>query len=196
MLRTNLATRPFYHERAVHAWLLGVAALAALATSFNVTRVLRDSRSDTRLATGASRDEARAADLRRQAARLRATVDPKQIEFKSTEARVANDLIDRRTFSWTELFNRLEATLPDEVRIVAVRPRLDKRGAVTLAINVVARGVDDVNQFQEHLEQTGAFTRMRSIEERYNEQGQFEAQIEGNYAPGAAKPRGGGAAQP
>lgn len=196
MIRTNLATRPFYNERAVHVWLLGVAGLVALATVFNVTRVLRYSRSDTQLVTQASRDEARAADLRQQANRLRATVDPKQIEFKSTEARVANELIDRRTFSWTELFNRLETTLPDDVRIVAVRPRLDKNRTIILAINVVARGVDDVNQFQENLEQTGAFTRMRSIEERYNEQGQFEAQIESNYVPSAAKPRGGGAAQP
>ena|ERR671931_795982 len=197
MIRTNLATRPFYNERAVRAWLFGVLILVLAATAFNVSRVLRYSRSDTRLATQASGDEARAADLRQQANRLRATVDPKLIESKSTEARVANELIDRRTFSWTELFNRLETTLPDEVRIVSVRPHTDRtRATVLIGITVVARGVEDVNTFNNNLEQTGAFTRVRSLQERYNERGEFEAQIEGQYEPGAAAANGGGAAQP
>ena len=97
------------------------------ATVFNVTRVLRYSRSDTRARdAGVDATKARAADLRQQAASLRATVDPRQIEFASAEARQANDLIDRRTFSWTELLNRFETTLPDDVRIVAVRPTVDE----------------------------------------------------------------------
>src|ERR671931_2374235 len=143
MIRTNLATRPFYNERAVRGWLFGVLILVLTATAFNVSRVLRYSRSDTRLATQASGDEARAADLRQQANRLRATVDPKLIESKSTEARKANELIDRRTFSWTELLNRLETTQPDDVRLVAVRPRVEKDGRIVLVINVVSKSVDD-----------------------------------------------------
>src|ERR1700719_4237214 len=98
MIRTNLSTRPFYNERAVRLGLLLLAVLAVAATLFNVTRVLQLSRSDTFLATQASRDEARAAELRTEAARLRATVDPRQIDFASGEARKANDLIDRRVF--------------------------------------------------------------------------------------------------
>ena len=78
-------------------------------------------------------DEARASELRASAARLRSSVDPKQIELASNEARLANDLIDRRTFSWTELFNVFEKTLPDEVRITAVRPRVE-RGQFGLTI--------------------------------------------------------------
>ncbi|HZT76706.1 MAG TPA: hypothetical protein VFA27_08605 [Vicinamibacterales bacterium] len=183
MLRGNLATKPFYNERAVHMWLLAAAIAIAAATVFNVSRVLKYSRSDTRLATQASTDEARAADLRRQAARLRAAVDPKRIEFKAGEARLANELIDRRTFSWTELFNRFETTLPDEVRIASVRPHLDKDRNIILQIHVLARGVDDVNQFIENLEQTGAFARLLSRDEHPTEKGEFEAQLETEYTP-------------
>jgi type IV pilus assembly protein PilN len=196
MIRTNLSTRPFYNERAVHVWLLVAAILLAAATAFNVARVLQYSRSDTRLATQASRDEGRAADLRRQAGRLRATVDPKQIEFKSAEARVANELIDRRTFSWTELFNRFEMTLPDDVRIVAVRPKLDKDRNIVLTINVVARDIDDVNQFLENLEQSGAFARVISHEERPNDQGQIDAELETRYTPAQARNANGTTGQP
>src|SRR5258708_21330922 len=126
MIRTNLSTRPFYNEGAVRLWLLVLAIAVVLATVFNVTRLLQYSRSDTELAAQASRDEARTADLRASAAELRASVDVRQIAEASNEARVANDLIDRRTFSWTELFNRFEATLPAEVRITAVRPRIER----------------------------------------------------------------------
>ena len=64
MIRTNLATRPFYNERAVGLWLLLVAVVVVAATLFNISSVIGYSRSDTELAMQASRDEARAADLR------------------------------------------------------------------------------------------------------------------------------------
>ena len=183
MIKTNLATRPFYNERAVRLAILLLLLIVVLASVFNVTRVIQLSRSDTRLGTQATRDEAMAAERRAEAARLRASVDPKQIEFVSLEARKANDLIDRRTFSWTELFNRFETTLPDEVRITAVRPKVDANGT-TLTIAVVARAVDDVSQFMENLGKTGAFRAVGSrIEERVNDQGQLEAVFDAIYLP-------------
>jgi len=183
VIRTNLSTRPFYNERSVRLILLAVAIVVVAFTAFNASRVLRYSRSDTRLATQASRDEARAADLRQQAARLRATVDPKQIDFASADAREANDLIERRTFSWTDLFNRFETTLPDDVRITAVRPKIEKEGFV-LSIIVVARGVDDVAEFMENLEKTGAFRNILSLEDRIDDQtGQLNSILQALYLP-------------
>jgi type IV pilus assembly protein PilN len=197
VIRTNLSTRPFYNERAVHLGLLLAAVIAAAATLFNISSVIGYSRSDTELAMQASRDEARAADLRRQASQLRATVDPRQIEFASTEARQANDLIDRRTFSWTELFNRFEATLPDDVRLIAVRPKVDRRTGNILTINVVGRTVEDVDKFMENLEATGAFSHTESKEERINEEGLLAAAIETTYAPPMASAEApGGAVKP
>ena len=184
MIRTNLSTRPFYNERAVHAWLAVAAAIVLAATAFNVSRVIRYSRSDTRLATQAARDESRAADLRKEAAQLRGSVDPKQVEFASNDAREANDLIDRRTFSWTELLNRFETTLPDEVRIRSVKPRIDRDRGIVLTVSVVARGVDDVQQFIENLEATGAFTTVRPAQEQLDERGQLESVLDMTYAPG------------
>ncbi len=187
MIRTNLSTRPFYNERSVRTLLVIVAVLVVAATAFNVSRVVGYSRSDTRLATQASRDEARAADLRKQAARLRASVDPKQVDFASADARQANDLIDRRTFSWTELFNQFETTLPDEVRITSVKPRSDRTHGTVILITVVARGVDDVSSFMANLEATGAFTNLRPAEEHINEHGELESVLETAYTPPAPK---------
>ena len=193
MIRTNLSTRPFYNERVVHLWLIALALAVLAATAFNATRVLRYSRSDTQLATQASHDEARAADLRQQAARLRASVDPRQVDFAAADARQANELIDRRTFSWTELFNRFETTLPDDVRITAVRPRVERDRGIVLTITVSAKAVDDVNTFIEKLEATGAFANVRPAEEHNDEAGMLLSTLEAVYLPTAGKPavRGG-----
>jgi Tfp pilus assembly protein PilN len=193
VIRTNLSTRPFYNERIVRLWLVAIALVAIAATAFNVSRVLRYSSSDTRLATQASHDEARAADLRQQAVRLRASVDPKQVDYAAADARQANELIDRRTFSWTELFNRFETTLPDDVRIASVRPRIDRDHGFMLVINVMARSVDDVNTFIVNLENTGAFMNIRPADERTDEAGMLQSSLEAVYLPSAGKPavRGG-----
>ena len=197
MIRTNLSTRPFYNERAVRLVLLGAGLVVLAATLFNVTRILQLSRQDTQLATQASSDEARARDLIASAARRRASVDPRALELASVEARQANDLIDRRTFSWTELFNRFETTEPDEVRITAVRPRLDPKRGTVVTITIMARTVEDVNQFIDRLEATGAFTQLVRLDEHLdeNQDNLWQATLEGIYQSGAVQPPGEGTAR-
>lgn len=188
MIRNNLSTRPFYNVAAVRTWMTIAGIVILLATAFNVSQVLRYSNSNTELVTRAANDEARAVELRRNAQKLRASVDAAQVDEVSVDARQANDLIDRRTFSWTELFNRFERTLPDDVRITSVRPTVDKERRIVLLVSVLARGVDDVNQFMENLDETKAFLELRSREEQTNEEGQIESTLEMVYQPRAASP--------
>jgi Tfp pilus assembly protein PilN len=188
VIRTILSTRPFYNERIVHLWLAAIAVAVVAATAFNASRVLRYSSSDTRLATQASRDELRVRELHQEAVRLRASVDPRQVDFAAADARQANDLIDRRTFSWTELFNRFESTLPDDVRIASVKPRVDRDRGIVLTINVSARTVDDVGAFIKNLEDTGAFVNIRPVEEHSDETGLLLSSLEAVYLPSVGKP--------
>ena len=190
MIRTNLSTKPFYNERAVRLALLLLAIVVIVATVFNSTRVLQLSHSGSQLAEQASREEVRAAELHASAARLRAGVDPKQIELVSTEARKANDLIDRRTFSWTELLNWFETTLPDEVHITSVRPRIDPAKGTILTFVVFAKSVDDVYQFMDRLEKTGAFADLQPRGDQPNDQGLWETIVEARYLPAPAPAAG------
>lgn len=188
MIRTNLSTRPFYNERTVNIALVIVAILVLAASVFNIARIVQYSRSDTSLALQAAQNETKARELRVAAAKLRVSVDPKQIELASNEARLANELIDRRTFSWTELFNRFETTLPADARITSVRPKIDREGHVALTVNVVARGVGELNDFMNKLDETKVFQNVRPAEEHINEQQQLEAVLEATYTPSIPKP--------
>jgi hypothetical protein len=185
VIRANLATRPFYNERVVHLVLLVIGLLGVGATVFNVASIVRLSQRDTHLTTQTARDEAAAADLRSRAARLRATVDPRALETASADALQANDLIDRRTFSWTDLFNRFEMTLPDDVHFSTVRPKLDPKRGIVITIVVDAKSVNDVNLFIERLEATGAFGQLQKLDESVDDQSQLHATIEGIYTPQA-----------
>ena len=188
MLRTNLSTRPFYNERAVHAVLALVGVVVLALTVFNASRIVSLSKRHTELNGRAQAAETRSRELRAAALQIRRGINTKEIEALATAAREANAVIDRRLFSWTDLFNRFETTLPDDVRITSVRPKIDRNGSVTVALSVVGRRVEDIDRFMDNLEATGAFADVLSREENVTEQGTLVAVLEGRYlpSPGAA----------
>ena len=185
MLRGNLSTRPFYNERALHLALALATGLAVGFTAFNAGRILALSNERTGVATQAAEAEAEARELREAAARTRSTLDPRQIDAVSASAREANAIIDRRLFSWTELLNYFETTLPPDVRLTSIRPRIEASGA-TIVVTVVARRVEEVDAFMTALEATGAFANVLSREERATEEGDLVAALEAAYRPSLA----------
>lgn len=184
MIRTNLATRPFYNERLIHL-LLGLAALAVVAlTTYNGTQILSLSQQSRELAATSARFDAQARDLDRQASAIKSQLDTARLKELAGATREANTLIDQRTFSWTELFNRIEATLPPDVMITSVRPNI-RDGRVELSIAVVGKRIEDISEFIDKLESTGAFSNMLSRSDEPTEQGTVRAQLHGRYIPGA-----------
>lgn len=185
VLRTNLATRPFYNVRIVQL-ALGAFALLVLGFSvFNALELTRLSASQAALGSHAEDAEREAQRLRTEAARIRTQIDTKELEAVSRAAREANSIIDRRAFSWTELLSRFEATLPDDMRIRTVQPRLDEKGNFVVVIDAEARRVEDLDAFVETLEKAGGFREVLTTDERTNEQGLLEAVIKGRYIPPA-----------
>jgi hypothetical protein len=185
MLRTNLATRPFYNERAVRLGIAaGVIAVAAL-TAYNAAEILTLSRKNAELSSRAATAEARSRSLREQASAVRKTVDQGDIAAVQAAAREANLLIERRAFSWTDLFNRFEETLPANVRIAAVQPQIDEQGRMLVAVTVISRRVEDLDAFIEELERTRAFRSVLSRQEVTEEDG-LRSVIQGYYGPESA----------
>jgi Tfp pilus assembly protein PilN len=186
MLRTNLATRPFYNERAVRTALVAVAVLALGLTLFNAFQIvmLRGQSSDARQTV--SRNDASARDLRDKAQVIRRAIDRTKLDAVQAASQEANALIDRRTFSWTELLNQFESTLPPDVRVMGVVPQVDPRGRRLVAISILSRRVEDVEAFMDALEKTGAFHDVLSRSEIPDEGGTMRSELQAYYEPGAA----------
>jgi len=183
MLRTNLSTRPFYNERGIHAGLSVVALIVLALTIFNVTQIVVLTRRKSELNNQAALDEARASDLLAHANSVRRGINPKELDAVQAATREANTLIGQRLFSWTGLLSRLETTLPDDVRITSMRPTIDKDGNISIAMMVVGRRVEDIDQFMGNLEGTGAFADVFSRDETSTEEGLRQASIEARYLP-------------
>lgn len=188
MLQTNLASRPFYNERAVQVVLAVAAVLIFGLTVFNAVTLVRLSGSQSRLGAHAAQAEREAERLRADAAGIRTRIDRRQLESVSAAAREVRGLVDRRAFTWTSLLSQFEATLPPDVRIKAVQPHLEK-GVFTVAIVAQARRIEDLSGFIEALEATGAFHDVQPKEQTRREDGLLEAVIEGAYTP-TAPPQG------
>lgn len=185
MLRTNLSTRPFYNVRAVQLTLGVFAGLVLGITLFNVVEIVRLAASQRSLGSSAAEAEAEAARLRSEAARIRSQINPQELQVVANAAREANGIIDQRAFSWTSLFGQFESTLPPDVRITAVRPRLERSGTFVVAIAAQARRAEDLDAFVEALESKGAFRDVLAVQEQTNDAGLIEAVIEGTYVPPA-----------
>lgn len=180
MLRTNLSTRPFYNERAVHVALALAALLVLAITVLNVVRIVSLSRHNTELSSRIGNEQAEATRLTQEAAAIRTTINRDELDLVVAAAREANSLIDLRTFSWTAFFNHIEGTLPPDVMLTSVRPSFDD-GEVHVAMTVLARRAEDVDELMDKLEATGAFEQVIPAQQDRTEAGLYRVLIESVY---------------
>ncbi len=184
MLRTNLSTRPFYNDRAVHAAVALAALLVLALTVLNIVRIVSLSRHNTELTTRTGSEQAEAARLTREAAAVRKTMDRDELNAVVAAAQEANALIDQRTFSWTAFFNRIEGTLPPDVMLTSVRPTV-KDGETRVAMTLLARRAEDVDELMEKLEATGAFEAVTPSATDKTDAGLYRVLVDSVYMPPA-----------
>jgi len=77
------------------------------------------------------------------------------------------------------VLGHFERTLPSDVRITSVQ----QRAGGQIVLGAEARSVDDIQQFIEALEKTGAFRNVIPRSETLMENDIFQAQLEATYAP-------------
>ena len=174
----NLATRPFYNERAVHLVVaaLGLAIVAILA--LEVVRFVALSRAHGELTLAAQTAEGEAAAVSTRTARLEREMPRDARASVVAAAEEVNRLIEQRLFSWTAFFNVIEQTLPAGVMLTAVRPDADEEGT-SVDLAVIGLTVADIEEFIRRLEETGVFADVLARQGELNEEGMYRAQLRG-----------------
>jgi hypothetical protein len=199
MLRTNLATRPFYNDRIVRVGLgLAVIGVAAF-TAFNARELVSLGSRNREMTARAERAEAETQQFRQGAGAITAAMNKNEVTAVRDAAHEANTLIEQRAFSWTDLFNRFENTLPSDVRIAGVEPQLDRDGRLLIAITTVSRRVEDLHTFIDQLESSGGLRDVIPRQQAVEDDGTLRAVIQGYYtqavdtastAPETSEPNG------
>ncbi|MGH9221490.1 MAG: hypothetical protein ACRD1W_19445 [Vicinamibacterales bacterium] len=191
MLRTNLSTRPFYNDRAVRTALLGLALIAVGLIAFNAIEILRLERAGREARQTVAQNAVQARDFLDKARVIRQSINQTALQAVQVSTRDANALIDRRAFSWTALLNYFQATLPPDVRIASVTPQIDADGRMLVAISCFTRRAEDLYEFADALESTGAFSEVLPRQLATEEDGTLRAEVQGYYlgpVRGAAPP--------
>ena len=169
-LHVNLAARPYRDYKPVYAVVVVVSILIAflmlnnIDTYYRYVRDTRNTRNEIALIEAQTRREHERADVAR---RQIATMD---LVSLAKQAKFVNAQLAQRAFSWSELLDRLETVLPDNVRITSVAPHFEDSGLVHLnlmcegktadsmlnAINRLQKDPHFANPFPTSQENTGA----------------------------------------
>jgi hypothetical protein len=165
----NLARRPFVNSRpvvrtALALWLLGLLLLLGNVYLFwNYRTGSADKRGEIeQREEQTEREKTRVHDLETR-------LDNMELEQQNAQIDFLNRKIDERTFSWSLLFDRLAAVMPNDVRLKRLTPitsaQLEERlraqgataqrrvaqGQVLLAITAEAKSDEEVFRFVDNL---------------------------------------------
>jgi Tfp pilus assembly protein PilN len=157
-LDINLATQPY--EDAKQFWLrwgtaLGVAAILTVAlVAITITGWFT-----------ARRDHAKIADLRAQIAKRDQTRQQAEQFLNRPENRAIrdqsqfiNELIERKSLSWTLVLEDLEKVMPPHVHLVSIRPALDESNQLTLKMVVGGDSRERAIELARRMEESRRFT--------------------------------------
>jgi len=182
-LDINLASQPY--EDAGQFWMRWGTALAAigLLTLFMLALTVNGWFS-------ARRDRAVIADKRhkiadRDALRRQAEEFLNRPENRATrdDSQFLNELIERKSFSWTHVLEDLEKVMPARVHLVSIHPELDEDNQLALKMTVAGDSRDKAIELARRMEESRRFTQTYIESEHIDANSTVQFNINAIYVP-------------
>jgi Tfp pilus assembly protein PilN len=160
-IHLNLASRPYEDKRLFITAVVGISIVIAALLFVNIDTYLRYrvSTETTRakiqqLENEAQRERDRTESVKAQLAKIDTVALSKQTAF-------INAQLSQRAFSWSELLDRLEAVMADDVRLTSISPSFRPDGTVGLGLQLEAKTTDGLvnmlNRFNKDPQFTNPF---------------------------------------
>jgi Tfp pilus assembly protein PilN len=135
-LNINLATHPYEDAREFWArWGLGVAVLAAF-TLFLLGLTMNDWNKAGRDRREIARLQQQIAERDQERAQAQAYLDLAANRSTRDQSQFLNGLIQRKSFSWTRVFEDLEQVMPPNLHVVSLRPEMNDQGQMELEMKI------------------------------------------------------------
>ncbi|MDX6482029.1 MAG: type pilus assembly protein PilN, partial [Gaiellaceae bacterium] len=141
-LHLNLASRPFRDYKPVYAVVVLTSLLIAFLMLNNVDTYYRYVSETQTTRARIAQLEAEAVSERRRESAADAQLHNVDLVALDSETKFINARLAERAFSWSELLDRLERVIPEDVRIRNIAPTFQKTGLVHLELNCEARKAD------------------------------------------------------
>jgi Tfp pilus assembly protein PilN len=141
-LHLNLASRPYRDYRPLYAVVVAASLLIAFLMLNNVDTALRYSQETRTTREKIVELERQTAAEQRRTAELNQRLRSINVKGLAEQTEFANARLAERAFSWSELLDRMERVLPNDVRIESIAPSFAKDGLVHLSLSAMAKNSD------------------------------------------------------
>ena len=182
----NLSTRPYKPYRAVNLGLM-ILLLVLIAVSAGQVYTYQQNSSFAATIRGDQLKNKEEADqLRKEVGLLRDKMYSGNAATKMTEVEFLNQLLKRKSFSWTTVFANLEEIMPENVYLLNLRPFVDEKGQMGLNIDLRGRTFADAQGFVKTLESSRIFSEIAVAAEEKKDalpMGEVELTLSTYYVP-------------
>jgi type IV pilus assembly protein PilN len=154
----NLASEPFRRDRPLFILSIAACLILVVTLGLEINTILRERRQASSTRAGIARVNAQLRTLGIEQSKLDGTLRrPENAEVLERSV-FLNELIERKSISWTRIFADLEKVLPYNLRLISVRlPEVNSQNQVFLDVVVSAKDVAPVLDFLRKLEASPQF---------------------------------------
>jgi Tfp pilus assembly protein PilN len=188
----NLSTRPFKPYRAAN---LGLLTLLLVLIAVSIGQVFNYQQYSS-LASASRQEEmevrADTDGLTVQVQKLNEKMSSGNATTKLSEVEQLNLILLRKSFSWTKVFANLEKAMPEDVRLLSLRPFVDEQGKIGLTMDIRGRSLADATAFLKTLEQSEIFSEVSlAVQEKKDStpDGEVEFSLSSYYTEPQPKPQ-------
>jgi len=154
----NLASEPFRRDRPVVIASIAVAVLLALLLAGQIMVILAERQQAALTRVDIEQLNGQLRLLSAEQAKLDGTLHKPENAEVLERSVFLNQLIERKSISWTRIFSDLEKVMPNNLRLVSVRlPEVDSQNQVSLDMVVSSKEVTPVLDFLRKLEASPQF---------------------------------------
>jgi hypothetical protein len=151
-LHANLAATPYRDYRPLYAVVVVVSVLIAFLMLNNIDTYYRYVRETRSTRDQIARIENQVQSERRRADMASAQTKGMDLVTLGKQTKFINAQLAERAFSWSELLDRLEDVMPNDVRITSIAPTFTETGIVRLNLQCEAKTdtgmVNTITRFQ------------------------------------------------
>lgn len=187
-IHLNLASRPYEDKRLFITTVVGVSIIIAALLFTNIDTWLR-----YRVQTQTTRSKVAALDAQteqeqRRVESLKQQLGHIDVVSLSKQTTFINAQLAQRSFSWSELLDKLEAVLADDVRVTTITPSFQPNGTVLLSLGLEAKSADGLVNMLRRFNQDPQFANPFPTSEAAAPTGGYHISLSVEFKPATMKP--------
>ena len=187
-LNINLATRPYEDVRKFLARWGTLTALLAVITAGLLYLAISNWRSSRTINSQIAEYQAKIDGLEKDRTNAADTLNKPENKAVAGTSRFFNDVIQRKSLSWTRVFMDLERIMPNGLRVLSITPELNKDNQLIIRLQVGGNSHEKAVDLVHRMEESSTFRRPQLHSENViqgaGDNIQFE--ITSQYVPSSA----------